>query len=176
MFESARLQIVAGWIRHYGRRRVLDIGCGQGQLLLTLDPLVVDDYVGVDASRVATESARRRPDIPARFLVADIQSEDLPADLRTDCLCFVDVAYYLPLPAEVFARTLRHLASDGILIVCQWIHPDADAPHNHKAAAVFTAMEATGNGLLDDVALQSAMTGNTWRLKVIRPRAVPACS
>lgn len=42
----------------FGPRRVLDVGCGTGLLLSRLAP-VVEQYIGVDASRATVESLRR---------------------------------------------------------------------------------------------------------------------
>lgn len=53
-----RLAIVAAYVRAFGLRRVLDVGCGTGDLLAFLPPDVT--YVGVDIAPTAVETAQRR--------------------------------------------------------------------------------------------------------------------
>lgn len=55
---APRMAVLAGYIRHLGLRRILDVGCGTGLLLSHLDRDAT--YVGVDISPTAIEAARRR--------------------------------------------------------------------------------------------------------------------
>lgn len=55
---APRMAVLAGYLRHLGARRVLDIGCGTGLLLGHLGPDVT--YVGIDISPTAIEVARAR--------------------------------------------------------------------------------------------------------------------
>ncbi len=55
---APRMAVMAAYIRRYGARRVLDVGCGFADLLNYLDDGV--GYIGVDISRTATDQARTR--------------------------------------------------------------------------------------------------------------------
>lgn len=75
---APRMAVLAGYIRHLGLRRILDVGCGTGQLLGQLEPGLT--YLGVDISPSAIEAARARfADWPnARFEAASFRAWDCP--------------------------------------------------------------------------------------------------
>ncbi|RMD65124.1 MAG: class I SAM-dependent methyltransferase [Alphaproteobacteria bacterium] len=55
---APRMATIASYITHLGRRRVLDIGCGTGELVRYLPPEV--SYIGVDVAPSAIATARAR--------------------------------------------------------------------------------------------------------------------
>lgn len=75
----ARMAVIAAYLKHYGARRVLDVGCGSGPLLTQLPQDI--GYIGVDIAGSAVERARvrfgGRPD--TAFLVGDFRSIAAPA-------------------------------------------------------------------------------------------------
>ena len=88
---SPRMAILAGYIRYLGLRRILDVGCGTGQLLHYLDRDVT--YLGIDISPTAIETARAnfgdRPE--TRFYVSGFREWTCPmTDL--DCLVWAGIA------------------------------------------------------------------------------------
>jgi len=66
------------WLRMTPCDRILDAGCGAGELA----SLAPADYLGLDTDAAAVARARRRyrRDARKRFLVADAAVADLPAD------------------------------------------------------------------------------------------------
>ncbi len=54
---APRMAVLAGYIRHLGLSRILDVGCGTGLLLGQLDRQAT--YVGIDISPTAIETAAR---------------------------------------------------------------------------------------------------------------------
>jgi SAM-dependent methyltransferase len=96
--------------------RVLDLGCGRGQLaLLLLDLGRATSVLGIDSDARKIEVARAAgPE--AEFRVADLAQIELPA---ADTILLIDVLHYLP-PAEQDAllnSASRALAPGGRLLV-----------------------------------------------------------
>ena len=59
--NELRLDAVLGMLKHCGARRVLDLGCGEGKLLVTLmKDAQFEKLVGVDVSAQALEKAAKR--------------------------------------------------------------------------------------------------------------------
>jgi SAM-dependent methyltransferase len=170
------LQIAAGWIRHFGASRILDIGCGEGQLLATLDPTVIDSYIGIDASSVATARAIRRPGVFSQFRTIEIQSEDIPSDISADCICCIDVLCYFDNPAEVLRKLFRTLSPGGFAIVCQWVEPPQKlrwlrrSHYNIKTEAIWSIIDEFTDTTLDVVQLTNGINKYVWNLKAFRPR------
>jgi len=80
-------------VNKYGCRRILDIGCGRGNLLRVLEKggAEVDLYVGVDINLFPFPSTWR-----GQFVVCDVRR--LPvATSRFDCVVFVNSIFYISL-------------------------------------------------------------------------------
>lgn len=105
---------IAGWIMRRareasGRLRVLDVGCGDGELAAALAGEVVE-YWGTDISRAALAQAREKhPD--GTFLRASME-ETPPVEEKFDVLVFNEVLYYAS-PREVLARHRAALNERG---------------------------------------------------------------
>jgi ubiquinone/menaquinone biosynthesis C-methylase UbiE len=92
--------------------RVLEVGCGLGDLLATLD---VKDSVGIDISpRIVEEAKRRHPDLDLR--VADADRDPLPAG-PFDAIILSDAIGLLEDIQVVLERLRPLLAPRGRLIV-----------------------------------------------------------
>lgn len=177
-----RVQIAGGWINHFGARRVLDVGCGQGQLLKALDPAVVRSYLGIDVSEVALNDTVSRNGIDAQYRVLEAQSEDLPSDYIADCICLIDVPYYFERPETTLIRLFRHLAPDGFVIICMWVDPAWIAfnwkrwyrgprlrGHNRSARRVWSFIDRHTGEIMDAVRLMNVKTRDLSILRAFRP-------
>ncbi len=76
---APRMAVLAGYVRHLGLERILDLGCGRGLLLGHLDRDIT--YLGLDISPSAVEAARRSfAEWPnAAFHAANFRDWDCPA-------------------------------------------------------------------------------------------------
>lgn len=96
--------------------RVLDLGCGRGQLsLLLLDAGCADSVIGFDADPRKIELSRRAgPE--ASFALADLGTLEPPA---ADTVLLIDVLHYLPLAEQdaLLEAAARALAPGGRLLV-----------------------------------------------------------
>lgn len=104
-------------------RRVLDLGCGIGEMTRRLAPHV-DEILGLDISDLAVEQARRRSaNLPNAFYKqGDVLALDQSIDGQFDLVVLADTLYYLsPLDDAVLKRVRESvaalLAPGGILLL-----------------------------------------------------------
>lgn len=110
---EARLAAVRPFVA--GGVRLLDVGCG-----LTSLPGRAGPYLGCDRSRETLEENRRRhPE--ARFVLWDVEAEEVPPEIRTagpfDVILSLALLEHLSEPERVFVRTAPLLSDGGRLVV-----------------------------------------------------------
>lgn len=122
--ELARYSVLvgyAGWAARLRRNppRVLDVGCGTGLLRRLLDGMVWGEYVGVDLSETAIETARTGPTDRSQFIVGDVMTLDLG---RFDIIVVNEVLYYAADPLAFLDNLRATLGPGGVLLVSMWRH------------------------------------------------------
>ena len=80
--------------------RVLDVGCGPGELLVRIVERTGAGGLGLDSSEILVEAARRRaaaraPDAGLSFLVGDVRGDDLTADGPFAAACCLGASHAL---------------------------------------------------------------------------------
>jgi len=105
-WHSERLEAVLSTLRAAGAARVLDLGCGSGDLMLPLlDLPQISAIVGLDPDRAALERCRARVAAHPRGLIATVREGSMTAahpDLAGyDCACLVETIEHLPLKALI---------------------------------------------------------------------------
>jgi 2-polyprenyl-3-methyl-5-hydroxy-6-metoxy-1,4-benzoquinol methylase len=110
--------VLRDMLRHDTSKRILDMGCGNGQIanLLIRDGFNV---VGIDASFTGVEIANRKN--PGRFFVHDVSKDELPGELgdpHFDVVISTEVIEHLYAPRAYMGlvqKTLRSKRGDVIL-------------------------------------------------------------
>ncbi len=125
--ERLQLQTFGATVEAIGTlhdRRVLDIGCGRGQLCRMAKLLGARDVVGVDMADNALKALRHvAPDIDWR--AGDITSADFQKALgRFDAIVLLEVMQYLPV-SKVISDLWSMLNPGGRIIA---IYPNEDCP------------------------------------------------
>jgi SAM-dependent methyltransferase len=86
--------VIVDRVRRAGSRRVLEIGCGPGQLAAYLLDQGVEEFVGLDFSPRAIDMARRNA--PAgRFLVGDARSSGIYTESEYDLIICTEVLEHI---------------------------------------------------------------------------------
>jgi 2-polyprenyl-3-methyl-5-hydroxy-6-metoxy-1,4-benzoquinol methylase len=139
--QAPRYAVLAAWSQALGRPlRVMDVGCGEGNLLSYVHPGVLSSYLGVDFSREALEKAvlrwpersdRRFQERDANLLVAD----DFAGQ---DVVIFNEVLYCLEQPVRLVDAAL----AAGRVVLFSVIELHARAAHEVLAAFPDRVLEA----------------------------------
>jgi SAM-dependent methyltransferase len=103
-WHSERLEAVLSALRDAGAAKVLDLGCGSGDLMLPLlDLLQVSAIVGLDLDRAALARCRARVEAHPRGAIAEVREASMteahPDLAGYDCACLVETIEHLPLSA-----------------------------------------------------------------------------
>ena len=161
--ELPRYRAVAGFLRAVRPgARVLDVGCGDGNLIEHLDGLGLAGYTGVDLSPTAVERARARSSGEGiELVVADAERWEPPG--RYDAIVLNESLYYFERPLEGALRWRRWLADDGVLVVSSFRTRRSDAIRRRLLAAWPARDEATIRG-----------PKGTWVVTVHRAADAPA--
>jgi len=107
------------------RLRVLDLGCGRGELLAMLRRVGVREAIGMDFSPAAVAITRQRlaevgeSDLSARVVCGSIDACDLFPANSFDVIFMTDVVEHLPQPVleQGFANVQQWLVSGGRLVI-----------------------------------------------------------
>src|SRR5947209_3200198 len=86
--------VIVDRVRRGGARRVLEIGCGPGQLAAFLLDSGVDEYLGLDFSPTAIEMARANAP-RGRFEVGDARSTDVHSEFEHDVVICTEVLEHI---------------------------------------------------------------------------------
>lgn len=125
--EMANYMVVVGYVRYFAKSikktapRVLDLGCGTGNLAELFGAYPLENYLGLDLSGEAVNQANRRNLPNAEFAAADF--EDFRPDGKFDFIISTGAIHYARNPAELLKKYSKILNDDGKFVVSLWRHP-----------------------------------------------------
>jgi SAM-dependent methyltransferase len=125
--ERARRTLIAEHVRPSAGDRILDIGCGPGELL-TLMPSDVR-YVGVDISDAYIDRARDRFGNKAEFHVGDASTFS-PGERRFDLVLAIGVLHHLDdhQTRHLLQMAGRALAPEGRAVTVDGVYAPGQSP------------------------------------------------
>lgn len=104
--------VIGDRLARSGKARVLEVGCGTGQLAQLLVEWGVESYTGFDFSEVAVEIAREQ--VPeATFLVADARTTGLFESINHDWIVCTEVLEHIEFDLDVINRF-----PPGVRVLC----------------------------------------------------------
>lgn len=102
---------------------VLDIGCGEGQLMVQLESRGMST-VGIDVSEVGIKTARESS--KGQFIVGDFETFEFPTDTAFDLIFVKFVIAFIEKPDLFFQKVAQLLSSHGGLILLTPVMPNPD--------------------------------------------------
>jgi 2-polyprenyl-6-hydroxyphenyl methylase/3-demethylubiquinone-9 3-methyltransferase len=123
--ELARYSILVGYVGWVTATMsdppsVLDIGCGTGLLRERLGRVPLANYLGVDLSETAIDTARSRESERTRYVVSDVLALELEP---FDVVVLNEVLYYAPDGRRLLKHVQTLLKPGGFVLVSMWRHP-----------------------------------------------------
>ena len=117
--EIGRYSIIVGYRDVLKKKRILDVGCGQGLLAERLKKFNYARYHGFDLSATAIAEAKSaRADVRNTYSVG--RAEDFETSERFDLVVFNEIIYYLDDPVTVINRYGDVLGESGHLLVSMY--------------------------------------------------------
>lgn len=143
----------------------LDLGCGPGwSTRLLQDTLRPARTVGLDASQVYVEEARRNHGADLEFLVHDIVQSPFPIQGPDVMLCRFLLTHLRSLP-EVLAMWAKVAAPGGWLLIHETESLETENPVLKRYYELVGELQRYHGQILEvGAVLEAAFTGTEWRL------------
>lgn len=159
--EMANYLVTVGYVQHFAKflgsaPRLLDIGCGDGNLAEMLSAYSWKKYLGVDISAEAVKKAEARGFRDAEFRVVDFENWK-PAE-KFDFIISTGSICYASDPVLVLKNYAAALTENGAFVISLWRHG-----HN---SAIWKKIEESFE--IIDSTVVTNHKGLQWDVKVLR--------
>lgn len=133
-FDEARLRwTVETFLPGCQGKRILEIGCGDGNLLCLLSG--ANDVYGVEASATGVEKCVRRG---LQAMCLDVSSEQLPfPDDHFDCVIILETLEHLMNPYYALLE-IRRVLKEGARLICSIPNPKTGHPYLYPGLFEFS--------------------------------------
>lgn len=124
--EMANYMVVVGYVRHFAKSlnsapRILDLGCGTGNLSELFGAYPLENYLGLDLSDEAVGQANSRNLKRAEFQAADF--ENWQPEGKFDFILSTGAINYAANPIALLKKYSEFLNSNGKFVISLWRHP-----------------------------------------------------
>ena len=154
--ELNRYSVIIGYLQHLKiGGSILDVGCGEGNLLKRLCPEWYSKYLGIDISQVAIEKACQKVNEKSVFINDDAERYE-PKEMF-DVIIFNESLYYFYNPVKTVENYVSMLNADGIIIISTF--------SNSKRAMTILKKIKDIYFLLDET--QTTNNSRTWLCSVL---------
>lgn len=159
--ELANYMVAVGYVQHFAKQlndapRLLDIGCGHGNLTELLSGVSYKSYLGLDISEEAVRRASARGFKDAEFKVADTEKW-MPED-KFDFILSTGSINYFKDPVAFLKRYSAVLNKNGMFVISLWRY----AHHSVMWKNIENEFE-----ILDATVVTNSK-GQSWDVKVLR--------
>lgn len=159
--ELPNYMVTAGYIQHFAKSlpdapRLLDIGCGHGNLTELLSVYGWKSYLGLDVSAEALQQAESRGLKNARFEIGDFENWD--SSEKFDFIISTGSILYAKNPVTLLRRYSNFLSENGAFVISLW---------RYGFNGVIWQNIEKYFGIIDS-AVVTNQKGETWDVKVLR--------
>lgn len=161
--ELGNYMVVVGYIRFFAKSlesapRILDLGCGSGNVAELLSPYNWDRYLGLDISEEAVKQAQRRSLTNSEFRVGTFETMEVKENF--DFIISTGAIHYAADPIAVLKNYTKNLSDEGKFIISLWRY----GPNK----AIWRKIEQSFE--VSDFNVVKNRKGVVWDIKVLKSR------
>ncbi len=125
MDEMANYMVAVGYVRYLAKSlkkepKILDLGCGTGNLVDLMSGFRYEKYLGLDISPVAVERASSQNFKNSEFQIAKF--EEWETEEKFDFIVSTGAIHYAENPIEVLLKFSKFLTNYGVFVISLWRH------------------------------------------------------
>ena len=160
--EDGRYGTLLALVERYGTSDapLLDAGCGDGVLARHLRKVTDAPIVGIDYSEEAIRIARATHVPDTTYEATDFRH--FVTDVRFSMIIFNEALYYVDAYLEALEALERFLTTEGVFVISMF---------DTAVTARIWKRVMTRYDQLQGVRIRDERTGQSWRVRVVRPRS-----